>query len=161
MSGLRAAPRLGGVSLFRKRFTCVEPGRWPERRGVARVLVEHPDHANLAGAEQALAEAGYDVAVCGGPHRAGQRCPLVEFGRCELAEGADVIVTSSGLPNAHELIDAHERYTWGSVVVEATPAEQDELATLARDAVFVQTPLAPRALLDAVHRAASHLRIAH
>ncbi|HUY23356.1 MAG TPA: hypothetical protein VMV22_13550 [Acidimicrobiales bacterium] len=45
-----------------------------------------------------LADSGYEVSWCPGP--AGppeRRCPLLEFGQCEVAERADVVVSSLDL----------------------------------------------------------------
>jgi GNAT superfamily N-acetyltransferase len=66
------------------------PG-WPRAYAGQRVLVERRgwfDDRRVA----ALRAAGNDVRQCTGPYQ-GRTCPLVEDGRCRLAEDADRIVT--------------------------------------------------------------------
>ncbi len=122
------------MSLLSKRFTCIDPGDWPAREGRLRVLVEHPDRAVLTGAVDILRDADYDVSTCLGAEH-GQRCPLVDFGRCVLVEGADVVVTSPELADAEDVLDLHERRAVRTVVIEL--------------------PLTPRSLRDAVAEAAA------
>jgi hypothetical protein len=72
---------------------------WAERKaGRRRVLIENPDMGAGFAAERVLQDAGYEVAVCGGPDRLpDHECPLVHDGRCGLSEGADAIVHSLNL----------------------------------------------------------------
>jgi GNAT superfamily N-acetyltransferase len=68
------------------------PG-WPRASAGRRVLVERRGWFE-DGRVAALRAAGNDVRQCPGPdQRAGRACPLVESGRCRLAEDADRIVT--------------------------------------------------------------------
>src|SRR4051812_337974 len=105
------------------------PDTWPERSGKTRVLIEHPDAAELWAHADTLLEAGYDTAVCPGPsagrphhhsrpayfeddvpqERNAPRtaCPLLCGGHCALAEGADMIVISSELVDAAGIEAAH------------------------------------------------------
>ena len=83
------------------------PG-WPRTSG-QRILVERRgwfDDRRIA----ALRAEGNDVRQCTGPDR-GRTCPLVEYGRCRLAEDADRIVTL--LPgddaNCAAVTEAHRR----------------------------------------------------
>ena len=86
------------------------PG-WPADSAGRRVLVERRnwfDDQQVA----ALRSAGQDVRQCTGPlHRVGRACPLVTFGRCRLAEGADVIVSllPAGEPDCAAVLAAHRR----------------------------------------------------
>lgn len=138
------------MSLLSKRFTCIDPGEWPARTSNRpRVLVENPDRAQLQGAIAILTEAGYDVATCAGVE-AGTRCPLVEFGHCNLVGEADVVVTSADLPEGLPLLELHESRTWPPVVVEATPEQQEVLVELLPDAIFVRTPVDSAELVRAV-----------
>jgi hypothetical protein len=138
------------MSLLSKRFTCIDPGHWPARKGPRiRVLVEHPDRAQLEGARQILGEAGYDVAVCAGSD-SGHRCPLVEFGFCGLAEGADVVITSSQLHDSSELLEAYAERTAPQVVVEVDADVRDQIAELLPEAVVVSAPITAEKLREAV-----------
>lgn len=66
---------------------------WPGHHERPRILVEVPGARWHA--EQELTDAGYQVLSCPGPHHGpGGHCPLLEGGRCELADGADAIVVS-------------------------------------------------------------------
>jgi hypothetical protein len=142
------------MSLLSKRFTCIDPGEWPAEKSALRVLVEHPDRAVLTGAVDILRDAGYDVATCVGA-TGGQRCPLVEFGCCHLAEGADVIVTSPELAHSEELLEIYDERGANAVVVDVDPRALDEVLAVIPDATLVQLPLTPRSLREAVAQAAS------
>ncbi|HET8617031.1 MAG TPA: GNAT family N-acetyltransferase [Actinomycetales bacterium] len=65
---------------------------WPAHAATAKVLVETPGLAEHA-ITTALRSAGYDVRQCGGP-TSGRRepCPLLDSGRCRLAQDADAII---------------------------------------------------------------------
>jgi hypothetical protein len=140
------------MGLLRKRFTCVDPGHWPARKGDrVRVLVEHPDRVELEGAQQILRDAGYEVAVCAGSDT-GHRCPLVEFGFCALADGADVVVTSTELHDANALLEAYSERTAPQVVVEAEVDVRERVASLLPEAVVVAAPVTPSQLRSAVER---------
>ncbi|MGZ4373093.1 MAG: hypothetical protein ACXVRQ_12990 [Gaiellaceae bacterium] len=135
-----------------KKPATIHPGDWPERNGRARILVESPDHADLWAHAETLREAGYDVAVCIGPVRArvGERgpamaCPLLVDGRCSLTEGADVIVTSADLPDADELVQAHDE-AGSVVVVEATLVAAAGFGT----ARILPLPVTEKTLVSAV-----------
>lgn len=117
-----------------------------------RVLVENPDRAQLEGAAGILADAGYDVATCAGAEN-GVRCPLVEFGNCNLVGEADVVVTSADLPGAAPLLELHESRGWPPVVVEATRKQQAELIDVIPAAVFVRAPMHADDLRRAVDEA--------
>jgi hypothetical protein len=57
-----------------------------------RVLVE-VDHPALAISDfSAFRDAGFDVAVCSGPDRTPERCPLLRGEQCGLAAHADVVL---------------------------------------------------------------------
>lgn len=108
---------------------------WPERRGLARVLVEDPDGAEQWARTSILTQAGYDVAACRGPGATGPpRCPLVEQGTCAMAEGADVVLSSLPVTQraSREVIRSlRTRLPDTPVVVEAPHAQ----ATLYADAL--------------------------
>ena len=96
------------------------PG-WPRTSG-QRILVERRgwfDDRRVA----ALRVDGNDVRQCTGPDPRGQgrTCPLVEEGRCRLAEDADRIVTL--LPDDAEcaaVIEAHRRLWPGKLAQPPT-----------------------------------------
>jgi hypothetical protein len=138
------------MGLLSKRFTCIDPGHWPARKGSRiRVLVEHPDRAQLEGARQILGEAGYDVAVCAGSD-SGHRCPLVEFGFCGLADGADVVVTSSQLHCSDALLEEYAERTAPQIVVEVDADVHAQIAELLPEAVIVSAPITAEKLRQAV-----------
>jgi hypothetical protein len=154
-----AKPRLCGMTLLQRHFTCKEPGDWPARTpGRPRVLVEHVDRAQLEGARRALAETGFDVAVCTGSEE-GRRCPLVALGHCALVDGADVVVTSPWLAEAPEILAAYDRLGVRPIVVDATEVDIDELAEVAGDAVFLPPPLSAQSLRLAVSEASAYLDV--
>ncbi|MFA5889854.1 MAG: HAMP domain-containing sensor histidine kinase [Actinomycetota bacterium] len=76
---------------------------WPpnDRRRV--LMTSRPD--GDAGIEDALREAGYEVALCvgSGESPACVRCPLVTDGSCALAEGAHIVVFTRDLSNPENL----------------------------------------------------------
>jgi hypothetical protein len=130
----------------------IDPGDWPEPSGRPRILVESPDRADLWAHAETLREAGFDVAVCAGPvdptasnEKSATTCPLLSDGRCSLAEGADVLVTSADLLDAEELVRAHAR-SGSVVVVESTQAAAPRFG----DARAVTMPVTERRLLEAV-----------
>src|SRR5947209_7793734 len=94
---LRLARRQRGSS------PCVEPHEWPERRGGTRVLVENPHEDYRYEHAQVLRAAGYEVATCSGPTDS-HGCPLVENGRCSLVDGADVVVSTTQLPDRLQIL---------------------------------------------------------
>jgi hypothetical protein len=142
----------GSVTVI-KRFTLIDPGKWPPRKsGKPRVLLEHPDHAVLWDSAKTLRDAGYEVRICGGPD-ADHSCPLVEFGSCTLVDDADVIVSSTRLWSSKEILDVYSRGITPKLVVEAGSDELEELAERLPDAVFLPRPFSQHGLRAAVSRA--------
>ena len=83
----------------------IETGDWSAREGRARILVENPDASQLWAYAETLRDGGYDVATCTGEHPDGHdRCPLLEAGRCELVEGADVVVSTCSIQRGDTLL---------------------------------------------------------
>ncbi len=96
---------------------------WPPGDARPRILVE-AGGGRWRG-EQALREAGFQVAVCGGPsRRAGLGCPVLEGGRCPLADGATLIVCAlvPDDPAVGALVAAHEQQHPGAVFTEGEPS---------------------------------------
>ena len=90
--------------MSRRKHT-IETGAWSERDGRKRALVENPNRGELWAYAEVLRDAGYDVAPCTGEHPdGGERCPLVEGGRCELVEGADIVVSTCSMHRSGELL---------------------------------------------------------
>lgn len=83
---------------------------WAGRKTRPRALVEAP--GGRWRAEDALREAGFEVAICPGP-RAGRegRCPLLGGRPCPLVAEADVVIDAlrPDDPAAERLLDAHRR----------------------------------------------------
>lgn len=104
------------------------PG-WPRASAGRRILVERRGwFADRRVA--ALRAAGNDVRQCSGPDR-GRACPLVEQGRCRLAEDADRIVTLLPGDDADciAVAEAHRRRWPGKLTpspdrAAASPAER-------------------------------------
>jgi hypothetical protein len=132
----------------------IEPGDWPERRGRPRVLVENPDRGELWAYADILEEAGYEVAMCTGEHPdGGARCPLLETGRCDLVEGADVVVSTCALERGDRIVAVLGSDGGRSVVFEVPRPYFDRYAHLAGSATIVAPPVTRSVLLDAVARA--------
>ena len=132
----------------------IEVGDWNERRGRERVLVEHPDHAELWAYAEVLHEAGYDVATCAGEHPDGHdRCPLLEAGSCGLVAGADVIVSTCSMQRGETLLAVLGEQGSTPIVFEAPRPDFERYAHLAEDATLIPAPVTRQALLDVVEQA--------
>jgi hypothetical protein len=153
--------------------THVEHSGWSEETTDGpRVLVENPDAAQRWAHADVLREAGYTVATCPGPLSANASdthhrlyweddgtvlretrrctvCPLVEHGHCELVEQADVVVTTTQLPQSDAILARlHARSS--AVVLEAVPGAQ---ADGWLPATVIEEPVTPESLLAAVGEA--------
>ena len=155
----------------------IHPEEWPAQTGKPRVLIENPDRADLWAHADVLREAGYDVAMCGGPTPAPapvtwfQRlfradpepvepqertfCPLVAQGHCPLVEGADVVVSTTTLTDSREIHAKLSARSSPALVVEGTSADLKRDGDTIGDAVEIQLPVLPAQLVDAVERARS------
>jgi hypothetical protein len=155
----------------------IHPEEWPEHDGKPRVLIENPDRADLWAHADLLREAGYDVAICGGPvaevapgpwyrrlfsptsvpepseRRPRVLCPLVTGGHCPLVEGADVVVSTTQLTDGGEILAALSARTDVALVVEGTSAELERETAAIGDSVEVTLPVLPQQLVEAVERA--------
>jgi hypothetical protein len=150
----------------------IHPGEWPAETGRARVLIENPNRADLWAHANLLRDAGYDVAMCGGPapeperlpwyrrlttagvpkaeRRERTHCPLVAEGHCPLVEGADVVVSTTQLIDSREIHAKLSARTSPVLIVEGTSSE------LAHEpsggSVEVVLPALPAQIVDAVER---------
>ena len=155
----------------------IHPKEWPEHLGKPRVLIENPDRADLWAHADLLREAGYDVAICGGPVaeiapapwyrrlfsptaapdpaelRPRVLCPLVTGGHCPLVEGADVVVSTTRLTDGGEILTALSARTDLALVVEGTSADLDREAAAIGDSVAITLPVLPQQLVRAVEQA--------
>jgi hypothetical protein len=150
----------------------IHPDDWPEHSGKPRVLIENPDRADLWAHAELLREAGYDVAMCGGPtaetehvpwHRrpfsADSRptervlCPLVTGGGCPLVEGADVVVSTTQLTDGREILATLSARSSPALVVEGTSSQLEREGDVIGDSVEVTLPILPQQLVRAVERA--------
>jgi hypothetical protein len=156
----------------------IHPDEWPAQSGKARVLIENPDRADLWAHAEVLREAGYDVAVCGGPTAASEPvtwfrrlfptgseltesrertvCPLVAHGHCPLVEGADVVVSTTALTDSREIHATLSARSAPALVVEGTTSDLDRSGDAIGDAVELAIPVLPTQLVDAVERARSN-----
>ena len=126
-----------------------QPWPWP---GHPRVLIEHVDESAGMNVAAGLRQAGYAVAVCPGPTQSA-RCPLAGDEGCEVAHGADVIVSSLGLgtPQSREVLEALRARCAGiPLIVEVAPEEKAEWADLLQGCEVVVSPVAPEELVAAV-----------
>jgi CheY-like chemotaxis protein len=127
------------------------PGSSAPRR---RILVENGDFGVGYAVERVLEEAGYEVAVCGGPdHLAHHECPLVFSDECALVAGADLVVHSLN-PDRHENAEVlralRAKHPDTPVVVEvAGPAAAHHEGLLAGCTV-VAFPVTRDSLVEAV-----------
>ena len=92
--------------------------------GQRRLLVESPNPIMGVADFNAFQEAGFEVAVCGGPEPDGNPCPLTEDEECPFALVADVVLygLDAGSGNGHGVIAALRRHHPGTPVVVAYPA---------------------------------------
>lgn len=127
---------------------------WPAgQRG--RVLIEAPGWWERR-EEQALREAGYDVAVCSGPGRATRSCPLLAGGVCPLVRGAEAVLL--GFPRESdecaELLANHRRADLPVLLVgtgAGHPPAGSEPRVAWGDESRVAELLAERGVLAAAH----------
>ena len=89
-----------------------------------QVLIEEPGVARAYSYWRLLDNNGYEVSWCRGPSGLGHRpCPLVAYGRCELIERADVVVSSLGLQreSSRKVVAAFRRlHPDRAVVIQAS-----------------------------------------
>ena len=129
----------------------LSPQPWPWS-GHPRVLIEHADESVGLSLATGLRHAGYAVAVCPGPAQS-ERCPLAGDDGCEVAHGADVIVSSLGLGTARsrEVLEALRARCAGTpLVVEVAPEEKEEWSDLLQGCEVVVSPVTPDELVAAV-----------
>ncbi len=164
----------------RAKARCIEPGEWPDRTDRPRVLIEHPDGAALWAEADIMREAGYDVAVCTGPterferrrtfgirlrtfaddeprsdHERPTLCPLLEQGRCSLVDGADVVVSTTDLPQSRGILAALSGSRKRGLVVESSKSVLARGDHELGDATVVEVPVTEGRLLEAVSGALS------
>jgi hypothetical protein len=162
-----------------ERTEILHPEEWSGPTGKPKVLIENPDGADLWAHAEILREAGYEVAVCGGPrqleervtwlrrrpgpladpgelevHEAETRCPLVAHGHCPLVEDADVVVSTTSLADGREILATISSRGSPPLVVEGTRAalERDR-DVIEGAAVVIEEPVTERRLLTAVEKA--------
>ncbi len=91
---------------------------WPPGESRPRVLVEVP--GGRWSGEPAASSAALATALCSGPgRRGGHACPVLEGGRCPLADEADAIVVllDPADERAHELVELHRERSPGTPVL--------------------------------------------
>lgn len=130
----------------------IHPDSWPAPSGRARVLIENPDGGELWAHADALRNAGYEVATCPGPvqplgHERPTACPLAGEAGCPLAEGADVVLTTTDLYESDRIIRALEAKTPAAIVVEAGPGRAPATAD---STIVIDEPVTEQAVLAAV-----------
>jgi hypothetical protein len=168
-------------SLFGRKSSprSLHAGEWPERGGKPRVLIENPDGADLWAHADVLREAGYEVATCVGPtaetkyvpwlrrrplywaesqpteRKERTLCPLVAEGHCPLAEGADVVVSTTQLTDSREILATLSARSSPALVVEGTSSELERDSDVIGNSATIKLPVSPQQLVEAVERARS------
>jgi hypothetical protein len=138
----------------RRKKHLIETGDWSARDGRKRALIENPDAGQLWAYAETLRDAGYNVATCTGEHPNGQdRCPLLELGRCELVEGADVVVSTCSVPRGDKLLAVLSAQGSTPVVFEAPEPDLERYDGAPENVTFLPMPVTGQTLLDAVARA--------
>jgi len=127
---------------------------WPRKAGRPRVLVEDPDGAVLWASARILEEAGYEVACCQGPTGVGRGlarncCPLLVGGACPLVEGADVVVSSTSLPESAGIQEAVARHDAALVVGGPGRVVEERLERIGTGSALA-SPISPARLVGAV-----------
>ena len=138
----------------------IHPEDWPAETGKPRVLIENPDGADLWAHADVLREAGYDVAMCGGPTPETEDhertvCPLVGGGRCPLVEGADVVVSTTRMTDGREILGALSARSSPALVVEGTSSDLKLDGDVIGGSQKITLPVLPEQLVEAVERARS------
>jgi len=96
---------------------------WPGDHDRPRVLVE-TDHSRWVG-EEALADAGFDIAICADGCRGAKPCPVDQGEPCPLIDGADAIVVD--LRNARRVRELlHHEQVVHPGIRQITMIETDE-----------------------------------
>ena len=130
---------------------------WGERGERPRVVVENPDFGIGFAVERVLENAGYEVAVCGGPDNlARHECPLVFTGACSLVSGADVVVHSLNpdrSEHAEVLRALRAKHPDTPIVVEVPGPSAARHAGLLDGCVVVPFPASRESLVGAVEEA--------
>lgn len=138
-----------------------EPGQWPPRSGGRpRILVENVDGSLRWAETEILEHAGYDVASCAGPEESPGPCPLVAYGRCPLAEGADVIVNGFNLArqdNLAVLRKLREAHPDTSIIVEIPQPDVERWSDALEGCRVLLFPTSATELVEEVDDAASGL----
>jgi len=133
---------------------------WPDSTVSPKVLLECEDASIQDGAERALRDSGYTVAVCNGPAtRNSGRCPLVTDGRCRLVEEADVVVHAlDASRDEHcEVLSAMRQHQPDMpIVVEVSTASDTRDSALLATTHHVRYPMTRETLLAAVLTATTH-----
>jgi hypothetical protein len=150
------------------------PVSWSGESGKPRILIENPDGAELWAHGDVLREAGYEYAVCRGPSLGlepetydvlayydepivtervpAHSCPLLTGGRCPLAEEADVVITSTRVPDCEALVAAHRALGVAALVVEVEGGPKVEQPA---GVTVLESPITKARLLAAIETALS------
>ncbi len=133
------------------------PRSRPERPQGTTVLFEAEDGAVAHAAWRLLGRQDTDMMWCPGPNAPGHpRCALVECGRCELVEQADIVVNTLGTVGrraaavAKALDEQAENGT--PVVVVCEPGRADVIQPQLDRCAVVGGPLTRQLLTDSVER---------
>jgi hypothetical protein len=121
--------------------------------GRPRVLVETADPALLISEHRFLVDAGFDVAVCGGPSEDPSRCPVLRGEECELVTGAAVVLHALD-PDLHIAAGIKAAHPNLPVLVERPRRLAGPPVPVPEGCVPLDMPCSLGAQLEAIRRAA-------
>lgn len=128
---------------------------YPARKGRRpRVLVETADRALLISDYRFLRDAGFDVALCGGPGHDTSRCPVLRGEECDLVTRSDVVLHAldPNLQIAGAIKAAHPELP---VVVQRPRRREEASVSVPDGCIPLDMPCSLDAQLVAIRRAAN------
>ncbi len=130
-------------------------GSRPDQPRGPRVLFEGEDGAVAYAAWKVLGQRDTDMMWCPGPNAHGRpRCPLVDRGRCELVDRADVVINALGTsdPRSAAVAEALDECTehGQAVFVVCQPGRGDAMQARLEGCNVVEGPLTSKLLTESV-----------
>ena len=130
------------------------------RRHEPCVLIEHENALVLEAQQETLEAAGFSVQTCTGPSAFPDgRCPLVTRSFCRKAEAADLVLSELPAGQLQVYVALRACFDDRPVLLGLSAAEQARMPTLTHLAEIVPRNLRGAKLVEAVHRAMSHVAV--